>query len=364
MVRLRPRTLQCASDAQGALGELNMAAMGLHNRSRWADSVMQLEMRYSAAHDGVITLTREAQAVGLRGAVLPVADERLSRYLKSSQLGVDAAKRGRPTEMMLLERLSAALTGAAEGEAPPWREQPWWQGGLRPEHAYLAAAPPGTNLQEMATRWCTWYNEQQDMMAVVKITLAYFLLTTIAPFPGSGHLARGMLTTELIRLGVLRDPVLPISKWLCQHRIALPDLIRGVIERNDLDALVIFVARGIHTICNEEVTRINSAKSAFDELLDRFARKGSMTTLLKALVINPVTNHAKIAETCNVTTGHAMSMARKLQKAGVVQILDARTLEHQSEYNAYGKVIFAPDFMRRLGLSLPSLYEHYPDDLD
>lgn len=351
-VVLRQDTYRIAADAQAALGRLDMGTRQVPNPSRWMLRALRDEARSSAAFDQVVTLPQEVYVAGLPGA--PAVDVRLDRYLRACTMAVDAARSGRPIDVALLARLSATVSGSPANGEEPWRAVPGWLGGPRPEDAYLVVAPPGAELRVATEQWCSWLEEQREMPLLVKITLAYFQFNLLSPFPGSPHLARIVITYELLRAGALGEPALPISTWMRRHHQVLPRLVRGVVDRQDFDALVTFLATGVRETCEEEIAKITAACDAYADLVARFSRKTAMMVLLEALVAAPAMDLQEIAVTCDITPTHAATLARQLENANIVQVLDSRTLEHQAGEGSYRKVIhLAPRIMRLFNLNLP-----------
>jgi Fic family protein/DNA-binding MarR family transcriptional regulator len=349
-VALRQETYRLAADAQEALGRLDMGIRRVPNLSRWVRHALRAEARSSAAFDGVVTLPQEVYVAGLPGA--PAVDARLDRYLRACTIAVDAARGGRPIDVALLGRLSAVVSGTSQ-DAEPWRTVPGWVGGPRSEDAYLVAAPPGPELQVATEQWCSWVEEQREMPLLVKITLAYFQFSVLSPFPGAAHLARLVITYELLRSGALAEPALPISAWMRRHHQMLPKLVRGVVDRKDFDALVTFLATGVRETCEAEIARITTACETYAGLVAQFSRKTAMVHVLEALVADPAMDLQEIAETCDVTPTHAATLARQLEKAEIVQVLDSKTLEQRAKDNSYRKVIqLTPRIKQLLSLDL------------
>lgn len=345
-VELRQDSYRVAADAQEALGRLDMAARQAPNPARWVRHALRAEARAWAAFDGVVTLPQEAYVLSLPGG--PPVDVRLERYMRACTIAVENAKRGRPIDVALLTRVSMAVSGTSCEEAM-WRTGHGWLGGPRPADAFLGVTPPGPELLVATEQWCSWLEEQGEMPLLVKSALAFFQYCVLSPFPAATHMARFVLIYEALRVEALGEPALPISVWVRQHHRILPELIRGVVDRRDFDALVVFFATGVRETCEAMIARVEAARRAYTELADRVSRKTAVLRVIEALVADPAMNLQEIAEVAEVTATHAATLARQLETDGIVRILDSRTLEHHAEDNPYRKVIHLdPKIMRLL----------------
>lgn len=346
-VELRQGTYRAAAEAQAALGRLDMATRQVPNPARWARYALRLEARAWAAFDGVVTLPQEAYVLGLPGA--PPADGRLDQYLRACGIAVNDAARGRPLDVASLARLSQVASGSS-GEQEMWRTGHGWLGGPRPADAFLVAAPPGPELWVATEQWCSWVEEQREMPLVVKSALALFQYYVLSPFPGATHMARFVMTYEALRSQALREPALPISVWMRRHHRMLPELIVGVVDRQDFDSLVVFLATAVRETCDEMIARVEAARSAFTELAERVApRRTAVLQVLEALVADPAMDLHEVAEIGGITVTHAATLVRQLEAQEIVRLLDSRTLEQQAEDASYRKVIHLdPKIMRLL----------------
>lgn len=352
-VVLEPSTQRHLGDAQEMLGRLDSGFMLLPNRADLTSFSQRLEVRYSAALDGVFTSSREASALDLPGAATPQVDERLAPYLTANDRAVAAARTGRPLDPALLGRLSRIQTGRPPEGPAPWRTDPAWLGGTRPQDAFLVTAPPGPELRVAVEQWCAWVDAQCDMQLIAKLAMGYLELTMLAPFPGSGHLSRLFFTYELMRSRVLHEPVLPVSAWLRQHSARQDALVRDLVKGAPLDAWMVFVAEWITATCRQQLVRIAEINEIHQQMLDTVTRKTAIVRLVDALIANPVMNLNKIAEICDVRPHHGASLARRLQEAGLAEIMDVKTEEQDFSGRSRNRVVIAPRIARLLGLVPP-----------
>lgn len=223
----------------------------------------------------------------------------------------------------------------------------------RGEPFLLLADRSWQDLRRDTRAWSAWTAESLGMLVVEKVAAGYFYLATLAPFPRSSHLAREYISMELIRSGVLSEPILPISRWLRKTQDQHADVVLGMAVRQDMDALVRYIAGGVIDICDQQITLLARLNNACDEMMDRAVKKTAVVRLITALVTTPLLDMKKIASICEISDVYARRLARELQNAGIVEILDGVTLEPQTEGSVYGKVISASQIMRALGVLQP-----------
>lgn len=350
---LRLSTCRHLAEAQEALGRLDAASLRLPSRAGLVRLTRHRDARASAAMDGIFVSTRAALAADLPGSVTPEVDERLLPYLDVAEEATAAMRDHRPIDLALLGQLTSIMAGAPVSGVVPWRRQPGWLGGPDPRDAYLITTPPGATLRTRTNQWCDWIARDHEMPLVAKGALAHFQFTVLAPFIGSAHLARVYLTMEILRSGVLGDAVLPISAWLRRKHREYARHLRGVVDRGDLDAWMTFMATVIRLACEQQIHLITELERVHERMRRKFKRLDAMERLLDGLIGYPVINNAQIASLCDVSPGYAQTLARRLQNAGIAEVLDTKTFEYHPDDNSYGKVIFCPEIVRLLSVDQP-----------
>jgi hypothetical protein len=223
-----------------------------------------------------------ALADATRAAVGDAADKLVRLDLTARKLGRDlvgslsepAARyapalewaRGEPLTAELVNRLHAALVRGTGGD---WGDA----GGLRRGDVFLGAcggpversrfvpAPHGARLTSAFEDWIRWLNRTDSCLSpIVQAGLAHYQLETLHPYSdGNGRVGRLAIVLALVRRGILRDPILALSRWLDGHRTEYQDGLLELSRTGDWDPWLAFFA-----------TAIGGAADATQRRLERF----------------------------------------------------------------------------------------------
>lgn len=351
---LRPSTYGELMAAQEAVGRLDAAMAQVPHRATVSRMLQALDTRSSAAMDGVIVGRREVLAAAMPGAVAADPHPRWPGYQRVSEMIVELARSDRSLDPTVWARMSAAMSGSdvpddAFAEELPWRRHITWTNSPAGEDL-IVHAPPGAELRVATEQWCVWVREQRELPPLVTIILAQIQFLLISPFPGSAHLARQFPILMLMRAGVLRDPVLPLATWLRRHEERYLAVIRGVLDRGDPDELMVIAAEAIREACYQQIELVAELTDVHRGTVAKVARRTAAVRLAEALIDRPMILVREIPELCGVTGNHAVEVARRLHKEGLVEFVDLKTLGFQAEETISGKAIVATDIARLLTL--------------
>lgn len=321
---LPPSTYRVCAEAEHALGRLDEAADRLDARSALVRSTQVRDATSSAGMSGVVMGLREAFAADL---VASQGDQPLGHtaparligpYLHAYDRGLDRVRAGAPVDAALVGELSAIMTGRTDhGLEDVLRRAPGWL-GLRPRRAYLLTAT-GAHLVALLEQWSTWVREEDEQPRIAKAALAHYQLEVLQPFPtANGHVARAFSTLELVRAGLLRDQVLPLSVWL---NGALPDYqrqLRAVVDTGLVHRWVEFYAGAVRDQALAQlnlITRLRALAAAHARLLPR---NGTLPRVAAGLICSPVINHRAVCERYGVTPRAASGFTRRLVELNVL----------------------------------------------
>ena len=344
--------------AEQGLGRVDESARRLPEPISLMRATQVREAQRSASVDDMYSALREVFVADLNTAragwsKIPM----LSGYLNASKRGYDAVREGAAIDVKLLADMSRDLDGAgdvrsdadlaAEQHDIPWRDGPGWLGGPTIDEAYLLTSPPGQATWQALDQFVAWNTADCALPLVGKLALGYLHLTLVQPFKaGNGHLARLYVGLELMRVGVLRNQLLPISAWLDDHQEDHRAQILQFVHTGDFSEWIKFFATGIDTVSMNQVRlveQLEDARAALLAKLDRHAKNGRATGLIRdvaaGFVVAPITNHRQIADRHDLHQSTAINMANRLTRAGIVENIGNEK---------YGKIFMAKEIMRVL----------------
>ena len=290
------------------------------------------------------TLRREAQSTSaLEGTYAPIeeilgsdAEERmgLSTELREILNYVATAERAfawiaeRPLTLGLLESLQGLLVKGTPGEyrdAGRLRERQVFIGSERTPiaRARFVPAPHGDRLRAGLEAWAAWIDGSHPAVPpVAQAALAHYQFESLHPFSdGNGRLGRLVIVLQLMRLGVLRYPLLVVSPWFEARRDQYQAELLALSRTGNWDAWVCFFVTGVGASATSTHERVDSMLALQAEMLREVRDagvSGVAERLAGELIGSPVLRASQVRARHGVTHQGAMNALRRLAELGIV----------------------------------------------
>ena len=334
--------------ALGAVERLDEKLNHFTDRRAATRLLHDMELRASATLDGVVVPNRDWLAEHLPGGASSSA---AWRYREAGRVSARALENGRPLSVSLWGRVDAIMTDG-DKEVLAWRVEPTT---LRSPSGgpYLDAAPPGAEMREATWLLEEWIGAQKQMSPLVTAILAHCQFARISPFTESAHLARELINSVLVHVGVSHGSVLPIAQWILGEQQAYRAAICGFENDIDYASTITFFSAGIRTAALHQIELLTGLMEITERLIEPFVYKDSLVRLLEQVVFHPVLNNRIIGEICGVAHATAGSLSERLEALQIARVLDSKTAELSNEAPFYGKSLYVPLVLRALGLTLP-----------
>lgn len=291
------------------------------------------------------TLRREAQSTSaLEGTFAPLEDvleaeestEGRSAELSEVLNYVDAAEEafawvgeGRPLAVGLLCDLHRTLvrgTTADTEEAGRIRRVPVAIGGRGAglESSRFVPMPPGAALGAAVQDLLQWVEDRSaDRDPVVAAAMAHYQFETLHPFnDGNGRLGRLLVVLQLMRDGVIAEPLLSVSPWFERRRREYQDHLAEVSATGDWDSWVHFFASGLEESALDTARRVHELLDIEQDYLRRVADaglSGLVETVARGLVAAPFVRVARLSEVTGKTYQATNTAVGRLVELGVLR---------------------------------------------
>lgn len=251
--------------ANRALAELKGAGDLIPNQTMLINAIPLQEAKLSSEIENIVT-TQDAlfQAALDESRVTDFATKEVLRYRTALSRGFEAV-RSEPFRLNLMEELCSVL----RDEKVKFRSEEGVYIGNPAAKTITYTPPVGAavmraklkNLEEFLL-------EEDELDPLVRMAVAHYQFEAIHPFiDGNGRTGRILNILFLIHAGLLRIPVLYLSRHLIQHKAEYYRLLRGVTERGEWEKWLIFILTGVEETATWTTSRILAIRDLFETTL-------------------------------------------------------------------------------------------------
>jgi Fic family protein len=179
------------------------------------------------------------------------------------------------------------------------------------------------------------------MPYLLKVGLVHSQFETIHPFlDGNGRIGRLLITFLLCEGGLLKRPVLYLSRFFERNRGEYYDRLQSVRDKGDWEGWVAFFLRGVLDVSDQAtatarkvVTLREEHRALVNDQMGRGAHKGLI--LLENLYLRPVVSIKDAVELTGLTYASANLMVGKLESLGVLREYTGKPRDRRFAYMPY-----------------------------
>jgi Fic family protein len=349
VVELGAATWTAVVRAEASLARLDQAARHLPEPSLLRQPALRREAQSTSALEGTFAPFDAVLASDLeqRGQLSLELREVLNYVAIAEEAFAWVVER--PLTMSFIAGLQRGLvagTPSEHADAGAVRDR---QVVIGPRHAPVSAArfipaPPGDQLRAGLEAWIDWINDPPpDLPPVVQAALGHYQFETLHPFSdGNGRIGRLLIVLQLMRQGILREPILVVSPWFEARRAAYQDALLALSRTGDWDAWVRFFATGVGAAAgttHERIERLLDWQEATLERVRDARVAGIAERVASQLIGTPFLNAAAVVRAHHVSHQGALDALRRLAQLGVIE-----------ERAQNGRIVFAaPEVVGLLG---------------
>jgi Fic family protein len=327
-VDLSANTWKIVAHAEAALARLDQAARQVPNPALLRDPALRREAQSTSALEGTFAPFVEVLEPDLEErSQLSLAILEILNYVVAAQHAF-AWVDERPLTAGLMGELQRILVQGTSGEYSD-------AGGLRDrqvfigpqdtaiENARFVPAPYGDQLRAAFEEWINWVNrEDLPLSPVVQAGLAHYQFETLHPYSdGNGRIGRLAVVLQLMRLKVLKHPILVVSPWFEARRTDYQDALLRLSRTGDWNEWVAFYATGVGAAAQTTHERIDALLTWQEQALQT-VRDGGASGLAERLAADliglPVLRAKQVAVRYGVTHQGAMNALRRLAELGLL----------------------------------------------
>jgi len=269
--------------ANKALAELKGAGDLIPNQAVLINVIPLQEAKLSSEIENIVT-TQDAlfQAALDENRVTDLATREVLRYRTALRKGFESVQ-SVPFRLRLLE----ILCGVLRNEKVTFRADDGVYIGNPAAKTITYTPPKGAVVMRAKLRNLEEFllAKDDDLDPLVRMAVAHYQFEAIHPFiDGNGRTGRILNILFLVHAGLLRLPVLYLSRHLIQHKAEYYRLLRGVTERGEWEPWLIFMLTGVEETAAWTTSRILAVRDLFDQTLARCRAKLPSKVYSKELV--------------------------------------------------------------------------------
>lgn len=313
------RVLKAAIGANAALAQLDQAVASIPNPTVLINAIPILEAQASSEIENIVTTTDELfRHLEDEAGADPATRETL-RYRTALRVGFD-----RTLERGLTTATASAICSIIKGREMKVRALPGTRIGRPGTNEVIYSPPEGRDvINEKLSEWERFIHADDGLDPLVRMAAAHYQFEAIHPFSdGNGRTGRILNVLMLMYAGLLRLPVLYLSRYIIDSKNDYYRLLLAVTAESAWEEWVLYVLAGIEVTSRYTLRKIAAIRRLQDDFNQRAraaSRGGADAEFQSVLFEQPYCRIATVMERCDVSRPTATSWLTALTEAGLLQ---------------------------------------------
>jgi Fic family protein len=313
--------LKQAIAANKALAQLDQAVVSIPNPAVLINTIPLLEAQASSEIENIVTTTDELFRHLDDDAGADPATRETLRYRTALRAGFDLT-----LERGLTTSTARAVCSTIKGREMDIRTLPGTRIGNPATNEITYSPPEGREvIAQKLNEWEQFIHSEDGMDPLVRMAAAHYQFEAIHPFSdGNGRTGRILNVLMLVEAGLLRLPVLYLSRYIIITKNDYYRLLLAVTEKSAWEEWVLYVLRGIELTSRATLKKIIAIRDLQDDFTRRAraASRGAADSEFQAVLFEqPYCRINTVMERCGVSRPTATSWLNALASAGLLQDL-------------------------------------------
>lgn len=185
------------------------------------------------------------------------------------------------------------------------------------------APPEGADLiRDMLTAWERFVHAEDDLDPLVRMAVAHYQFEAIHPFhDGNGRTGRVINILMLIEAGLLRDPILYLSRAIIARKSDYYRLLRAVTAEEAWIEWILYILDAVRESATSTTRKIGAIRTCQDDIAERARAAtpgGRDVQFLEVLFEQPYCRIGAVAGRCDVSRQTASTWLHALVAAGLL----------------------------------------------
>lgn len=308
--------------ARSELSGLNEALVSLPNPDVFVNALALLEAQASSEIENIVTTTDELFRADTNQAGASAATREALRYKAALFHGrermssrADLLTIGMAEE--ICSEIRGTVTSIRHGEGT------YIGNPLTGQRIYTP--PFGKQvIEDKLYNWAAFVNEPTVLDPLVQMAVAHYQFEAIHPFDdGNGRTGRVLNVLMLVAKGLIREPILYVSKYIIQHKNEYYRLLNAVTESGAWEEWVVYMLQAVEETARSTLLKIKAIQrlqAEFAEQLSSDVGPQYPASLSEVLFIQPYCRVKDVMEGCRVSRPTATKYLSTLVAAGMLHV--------------------------------------------
>ena len=256
------------------------------------------------------------------------------------------SNKGMPVSVRLFNDCHRTLMQGARGkdkQPGQLRRSQNWIGGTHPSDAVFVPPPP-QRVADLLADLEKYIHSESELAPLLRIAIVHAQFETIHPYlDGNGHLGRMLIALLLDHWQLLHSPLLYLSLYLKQNRVAYYRWLSAIRMEGDWSGWLRFFLDGVTQIAHDAVETARALYARVSEdrrgLLARSDATVTAIQLFELLPEHPVITMplvTRLLATSKPTAGKAIDV---LIRAGILAEIGTRKRDRLYRYDRYLRLL-------------------------
>ncbi|MDZ7577986.1 MAG: Fic family protein [Candidatus Nanopelagicales bacterium] len=313
------RVLKAVTEARVQLARLDQATDLMPDPTVLINTIPLLEAQASSEIENIVTtadaLFKAAQVSD--GQVDPAVKETL-RYRTALRFGFESM-----TRRTLTARTAAEVCSHIRGITTDVRTLPGTRIANPATGDIIYSPPEGAEvIHRMLANWERFIHARDGLDPIVKMATAHYQFEAIHPFfDGNGRTGRIINMLILNSWGLLRLPILYLSRYVIEHKNDYYSLLDGVTAHQEWEAWNLYMIEAVRQSAESttrKVLAIRDLQADFHARFETAAKGMSNIDFLRVLFSQPYSRIGDVTDACHVTRQTASSWLDALAREGAL----------------------------------------------
>lgn len=319
-IDLEPKVvLKATVEARAALATLAQASQLPPNPNVLIHAVPLLEAQASSEIENIVTTADELFKYVDTGDGDHATKEAL-RYRSALFSGVESI-RNRP---LTATTAAAICSDDLQGREMTVRAVPGTRIANPVTREVVYAPPEGADLiREKLADWERFVHARDDLDPLVRMAVAHYQFEAIHPFhDGNGRTGRVLNILMLIEAGLLRDPILYLSRAIIARKNDYYRLFRAITAEDAWIDWILYMLDIVRESATSTTRKIASIRACQEDIADRAPAAttgGRDAQFLSVLFEQPYCRIGTVVEQCEVSRQTASTWLHALVEAGLLR---------------------------------------------